>query len=48
MTTEVTRKQAILLSVLCAILVIILFWQFLISPQIKSASKAKEDLETLN
>ncbi len=48
MTTEVTRKQAILLSVLCAILAIILFWQFLINPQIKKASEAKERLENLN
>ncbi|WP_449073792.1 hypothetical protein [Ruminococcus sp.] len=48
MTTEVTRKQAILLSVLGVVLVIVLFVQLLIRPLMTKASDAKEQLETLN
>lgn len=48
MTTEITRKQAILLSVLGVVLVVILFVQLLIRPLMTKASAAKEQLEALN
>ncbi len=48
MTTEITRKQAILLSVLGVVLVVILFVQLLIRPLMTKASAAKEQLEVLN
>ena len=48
MTTEITRKQAILLSVLGVVLVVVLFVQLLIRPLMTKASAAKEQLETLN
>lgn len=48
MTTEITRKQAILLSVLGVVLVIVLFVQLLIRPLMTKASDAKAQLETLN
>ena len=48
MTTEITRKQAILLSVLGVVLVVILFVQLLIRPLMTKASAAREQLEVLN
>ena len=48
MTTEITRKQAVLLSVLGVVLVVILFVQLLIRPLMTKASAAKEQLEVLN
>ena len=48
MTTEITRKQAILLSVQGVVLVVILFVQLLIRPLMTKASAAKEQLEVLN
>lgn len=47
MTTEITRKQAILLSVLGVVLVVICFVQFLIRPMLTTASEIKEQIETL-
>lgn len=48
MTTEITRKQAVLLSVLGVVLVVVLFVQLLIRPLMTKASAAKEQLEVLN
>lgn len=48
MTTEITRKQAILLSVLGVVLVVVLFVQLLIRPLLTQASEAKANLENLN
>ena len=48
MTTEITRKQAILLSVLGVVLVVVLFVQLLIRPLMTKVSAAKEQLEVLN
>lgn len=48
MTTEITRKQAVLLSVLGVILVVVLFVQLLIRPLMTKVSAAKEQLEVLN
>ena len=48
MTTEITRKQAILLSVLGVELVDIQYEQHLIRPLMTKASAAKEQLEVLN
>ena len=45
MTTEITRKQAVLLSVLGVVLVVVLFVQLLIRPLMTKASAAKEQLE---
>ena len=45
MTTEITRKQAILLSVLGVVLVVVLFVQLLIRPLMTKVSAAKEQLE---
>lgn len=47
MTTEITRKQAIMLSVLGVVLVVICFVQFLIRPMLTTASETKEQIETL-
>lgn len=47
MTTEITRKQAVLLSVLGVVLVVICFVQFLIRPMLTKASDAKAQIETL-
>lgn len=48
MTTEITRKQAVLLSVLGVVLVVVLFVQLLIRPLMTKVSAAKEQLEVLN
>ena len=48
MTTEITRKQAVLLSVLGVVLVVVLFVQLLIRPLMTKVSEAKEQLEVLN
>lgn len=48
MTTEITRKQAVLLSVLGVVLVVVLFVQLLIRPLMTQVSAAKEQLEVLN
>ena len=48
MTTEITRKQAALLSVLGVVLVVVLFVQLLIRPLMTKVSAAKEQLEVLN
>ena len=45
MTTEITRKQAVLLSVLGVVLVVVLFVQLLIRPLMTKVSEAKEQLE---
>lgn len=42
MTTEITRKQAILLAVLGVLLVLVCYVQFLIKPMLKDASGYKE------
>lgn len=47
MTTEITRKQAILLSVLGALLVVVLFVQLLIRPLLTRASETKAYLVNL-
>lgn len=47
MTTEITRKQAILLTILGVVLVVICFVQFLIRPMLTEASKTKEQIEAL-
>lgn len=47
MTTEITRKQAILLAVLGVVLVVICYVQFLIRPMLSSASETKEQIEEL-
>ena len=44
MTTEITRKQAVLLSVLGVVLVVVLFVQLLIRPLMTKVSAAKEQL----
>ena len=41
MTTEITRKQAVLLSVLGVVLVVVLFVQLLIRPLMTKASGSK-------
>lgn len=48
MTTEITRKQAVLLSVLGVVLVVVLFVQLLIRPLMTKVLAAKEQLEVLN
>jgi hypothetical protein len=48
MTTEITRKQAILLGVLGVLLVVVLFVQLLIRPTLSTISETKEQIETLN
>ena len=47
MTTEITRKQAILLAVLSVLLVLVCYVQFLIKPMLKDASGYKEKIQTL-
>lgn len=47
MTTEITKKQAILLTVLGVVLVLVLFVQFLFRPTLKSISATKEEMETV-
>lgn len=47
MTTEITRKQAILLAVLGVLLVLVCYVQFLIKPMLKDASGYKEEIQTL-
>lgn len=47
MTTEITRKQAILLAVLGVLLVIICYVQFLIRPMFTEVSATKEQIQTL-
>lgn len=48
MSTEITKKQAILLSILGIVLVMICFVQFLIRPLLTRSTEAKEQIETLN
>ncbi|WP_294365039.1 hypothetical protein [uncultured Ruminococcus sp.] len=47
MTTEITRKQAILLAVLGVLFVLVCYVQFLIKPMLKDASGYKEEIQTL-
>ncbi len=47
MTTEITRKQAILLAVLGIILLVICYVQFLIRPMFTDVSATKEQIQTL-
>lgn len=47
MTTEITRKQAILLAVLGVVLVLVCYVQFLIKPMLNTASGYKEEIQTL-
>lgn len=48
MTTEITKKQAILLTILGIVLVVVLYVQLLIRPTLSGVSETKEKIQTLN